>query len=451
MPEDLRPQIPLTREATRAFNLACLEQEGFEADDIIASLACRARDAGGRVTILSSRQGPDAARRAAASRCSTPMKNLRIDARRGAREVRRRTRACRGRAGAGGRLGRQRARRAGDRDQDGRASDQRVRRPRDAAGARRGDQAAQAPADADRHGRSDPHVEAAGAARLQDGPRLRAREPRGARARHRGAGRLPAADGVPHHRQAGQPSAGTGGRADGRHEPGGRGTGRVARCAGGRAVRPRRLRVHPRRGRAVGLDRRDPRPWAGWRSTPRPPASTRCAASWWGSSPGGRAGPGVLSAAGHTSTATTFWATDRPRGRWTGTRRWRCCAPVLEDPSILKIAQNAKYDVKVMARCGIEVAPVDDTMLMSYALNAGLHNHGMDELAERYLGHACHADQGADRVRQEPDHLRQGAGRRRLRLCRRGRRRDAAPVGDVQARSSIRAGSRRSTRRWSGR
>jgi DNA polymerase I len=54
MPEDLRPQIPLTRDATRAFNIACLEQEGFEADDIIATLACRARDAGGRVTIISS-------------------------------------------------------------------------------------------------------------------------------------------------------------------------------------------------------------------------------------------------------------------------------------------------------------------------------------------------------------------------------------------------------------
>ncbi len=54
MPEDLRPQIPLTREATRAFNIACLEQEGFEADDIIATLAARARDAGGRVTIISS-------------------------------------------------------------------------------------------------------------------------------------------------------------------------------------------------------------------------------------------------------------------------------------------------------------------------------------------------------------------------------------------------------------
>ena len=54
MPEDLRPQIPLTRRATEAFNIACKELEGFEADDIIATLACQARAAGGRVTILSS-------------------------------------------------------------------------------------------------------------------------------------------------------------------------------------------------------------------------------------------------------------------------------------------------------------------------------------------------------------------------------------------------------------
>jgi DNA polymerase-1 len=54
MPEDLRPQIPLTREATRAFNIACEEIEGFEADDIIATLTCQARDLGGRVTIISS-------------------------------------------------------------------------------------------------------------------------------------------------------------------------------------------------------------------------------------------------------------------------------------------------------------------------------------------------------------------------------------------------------------
>ncbi|MEO0677289.1 MAG: DNA polymerase I, partial [Pseudomonadota bacterium] len=61
--------------------------------------------------------------------------------------------------------------------------------------------------------------------------------------------------------------------------------------------------------------------------------------------------------------------------------------PVLEDPGILKIGQNMKYDAKIFARVGIEVAPIDDTMLMSYALNAGHHNHGMDTLAERYLGH----------------------------------------------------------------
>ena len=53
-PEDLRPQFPLTREATRAFNISCIEVEGYEADDIIATLACQARDAGGAVTIISS-------------------------------------------------------------------------------------------------------------------------------------------------------------------------------------------------------------------------------------------------------------------------------------------------------------------------------------------------------------------------------------------------------------
>ncbi len=61
--------------------------------------------------------------------------------------------------------------------------------------------------------------------------------------------------------------------------------------------------------------------------------------------------------------------------------------PVFEDPAILKIGQNMKYDAKIFARLDIAVAPIDDTMLMSYAMNAGLHNHGMDTLSERYLGH----------------------------------------------------------------
>ncbi len=61
--------------------------------------------------------------------------------------------------------------------------------------------------------------------------------------------------------------------------------------------------------------------------------------------------------------------------------------PLLEDDSILKIGQNIKYDVKILARCGIRMGPVDDTMLMSYSMHAGLHRHSMDVLSERYLDH----------------------------------------------------------------
>ncbi|MEM9575532.1 MAG: DNA polymerase I [Pseudomonadota bacterium] len=61
--------------------------------------------------------------------------------------------------------------------------------------------------------------------------------------------------------------------------------------------------------------------------------------------------------------------------------------PVLEDDSILKIGQNMKYDAKIFAGVGITVAPIEDTMLMSYAMHGGLHGHGMDALSERYLNH----------------------------------------------------------------
>jgi len=60
---------------------------------------------------------------------------------------------------------------------------------------------------------------------------------------------------------------------------------------------------------------------------------------------------------------------------------------LLEDPSVLKVAQNLKYDWLVMRRYGIEVQGYDDTMLISYALDAGLGGQGMDALSERWLGH----------------------------------------------------------------
>ena len=61
--------------------------------------------------------------------------------------------------------------------------------------------------------------------------------------------------------------------------------------------------------------------------------------------------------------------------------------PVMEDSTILKIGQNMKYDAKILVRVGINIGPIDDTMLLSYAQNAGIHNHGMDLLSERYLNH----------------------------------------------------------------
>jgi len=60
---------------------------------------------------------------------------------------------------------------------------------------------------------------------------------------------------------------------------------------------------------------------------------------------------------------------------------------LLEDPSVLKIAQNLKYDYLVMKRHGVTIQGFDDTMLMSYVVDAGNGNHGMDALSERWLGH----------------------------------------------------------------
>jgi len=60
--------------------------------------------------------------------------------------------------------------------------------------------------------------------------------------------------------------------------------------------------------------------------------------------------------------------------------------PLLEDRGVLKIGQNIKYDRHIFEKRGISVTPVDDTMLLSYCLEGGLHGHGMDELARDFLG-----------------------------------------------------------------
>jgi DNA polymerase I len=61
--------------------------------------------------------------------------------------------------------------------------------------------------------------------------------------------------------------------------------------------------------------------------------------------------------------------------------------PLLEDPSVLKIGHDIKFDICILSRYGIDVSPIDDTMLVSYALEGGAHGHGMDELSEMHLSH----------------------------------------------------------------
>jgi len=61
--------------------------------------------------------------------------------------------------------------------------------------------------------------------------------------------------------------------------------------------------------------------------------------------------------------------------------------PLLEDTSVLKIGQNLKYDLVILSRQGLQMTPIDDTMLMSYVLDAGVHGHGMDELSKLYFEH----------------------------------------------------------------
>src|SRR3546814_6146051 len=59
------------------------------------------------------------------------------------------------------------------------------------------------------------------------------------------------------------------------------------------------------------------------------------------------------------------------------------------DEAVLKVGHNLKYDIGVLAQHGITIAPYDDTLVMSFALDAGKHQHGLDELAKLNLDHVC--------------------------------------------------------------
>ena len=104
--------------------------------------------------------------------------------------------------------------------------------------------------------------------------------------------------------------------------------------------------------------------------------------------------------------------------------------PLLEDPGVLKIGQNVKFDWHVFARRGVEVAPFDDTMLISYALDSGATNdgHGMDALVRALARPQADRFQRGRRLWAQFHRLRAGGDRQGDAIRRRGRRRDAAPV-----------------------
>jgi DNA polymerase-1 len=89
---------------------------------------------------------------------------------------------------------------------------------------------------------------------------------------------------------------------------------------------------------------------------------------------------------GHGANKTDLLSGDKPKQIEMSTAL-EMLKPLLEDKAVLKIGQNIKYDMSIFRGLGIEVGPIDDTMLLSFVLEAGQHNHGMDELSELHLGH----------------------------------------------------------------
>ncbi len=62
--------------------------------------------------------------------------------------------------------------------------------------------------------------------------------------------------------------------------------------------------------------------------------------------------------------------------------------PLLEDPSVVKVGLNVKWDLALFAKHGIALSPIDDPMLISYALYGGMDSHEKADLIEKHLGHA---------------------------------------------------------------
>ncbi|PWJ21931.1 DNA polymerase I [Jannaschia seohaensis] len=381
MPEDLRPQIPLTRDATRAFNIACEEIEGWEADDIIATLACQARDAGGRVTILSSDK--DLMQLVGDGvEMLDPMKNVRIDAD-GVREkfgvppervVDVQALAgdsvdnVPGAPGIGIKTAAQLINEYGsleellDRAEEIKQPKRRQtlieHRTQIELSKRLVQLDCETPLD---FTLDDLEIRDADPDRLltfltemefrtltrKIAERLDREPPPMPEAA------APAAPDTPK-----DPPIDPAGYEIVRDLDALRAWIDRINAAGQVAVDTETTSLDEMRADLVGIS---------FATEPGVACYIPLAH---------RAGGGDL-----------FDADALAEGQVDKAEALALLKPLLEDPAVLKIGQNMKYDVKIFASEGIDVAPIDDTMLLSYAQNAGLHGHGMDQLSDRYLNH----------------------------------------------------------------
>ncbi|MDW4498280.1 DNA polymerase I [Sulfitobacter sp. D35] len=384
MPEDLRPQIPLTRRATEAFNIACKEKEGFEADDIIATLACQARDAGGRVTIISSDKDlmqlvGDGVEMLDA------MKNLRID-RDGVfekfgvypdRVVDVQALAgdsvdnVPGAPGIGVKTAALLINEYGDLDALLERAEE-IKQPK-----RR--ETLLTHADQIRLSRKLVLLDCETPLDFSlDDLEVRDPDPETlmpflAEMEFRTLTRRIAEElGVEAPVIEEKPAA----PEDAPEE--------VEQAPFDTAAYEH---VKDAAGLQIWLDRIYERGYVAVDTETT--ALDEMKAELVGVSLSVEPGQACYVPLTHKSSAGEglFGSDDLAEGQMPFDEALEMLKPMLEDPSILKIGQNMKYDVKIFARQGISVAPIDDTMLMSYAMHAGMHGHGMDLLSERYLGH----------------------------------------------------------------